>query len=194
MPQPQILFLKVETNGLPNHRLSKVTDNNIDDWPHIICIRAYVGRYNNSTQQVSVQQYNEFVMKHADIDYNMEACNIHKFTPDICEQKGIAPRRILEHFNKLLMDPDIGYIVGHNINFNYNVLISEMVRQNVPIKPLLDIPHVDIMTYNHQLNTKSLSYIYQQFYGKTFPQEKSLIAIILCFAKLQSISKPLKIL
>lgn len=185
---PSILFLKVETNGLPKNNAKDVTQDNLPDWPQVVCIRAYLGNYVSSEQKVIISHFNQYIINHPDIQYDQQACDIHNFTPEICAEKGISPRRALKRLNRLLQNEDNGYMVGHNMSFNMNVLMAEMVRHSISIEPLLDMPQIDIMTYNNTLNIRSLSNIYHYFYKQTFPHEKSIIAIILCFSKLLSIN------
>ena len=188
---PSLLFLKVETNGLPKKNATHVTQDNLQDWPQVICIRAYIGNYISSDQSVSITQFNQYIINHDDIQYDQQACDIHKFTPEMCADKGISPRRALKRLNKLLQNEENGYMIGHNMSFNMNVLLAEMLRHDISIEPLLDMPQVDIMTYS-TLNIRSLSNIYHYFYKQSFPHEKSIVAIILCFSKLHSMNRAQK--
>lgn len=183
-----ILFLKVETNGLAKNNQTITTKDNIADWPELICIRYQVGKYIKSKQHVSTIQSDEIILCHNDIQYSKEACNIHNITPEVCKVRGMDPKLALEQFNKVLSKFEIGTIVGHNSRFNTNVLLAEMIRSSVSIESLVSCQQIDIMNYNHNLPSKTLKNIYHHLYNGTFTHEQSIIAIILCFAKLHSLN------
>lgn len=184
---PFILFIKIETNGLAKTKQNIVMQDNVQDWPELICIRYKIGKYIKQKQHVSTIQSEEIIILHETIQYSDEAVNIHNITSETCTQQGIAPHIALERFNDTIHRFNITTIVGHNSRFNTNVLLAEMIRSNVSIEALVSCEQIDIMTYHHTLPCKTLKYIYQHLYNGTFPHHQSILAIILCFAKLHTL-------
>jgi DNA polymerase III epsilon subunit-like protein len=116
------LFFDVETTGLPiNHR---VHYSRIDNWPRIVQISWLV-----ASPDGAILKESDNIIK-VDFPIPKEVSEIHGITNLISEQKGVKIVPVLKTF---LYDLEaVDNIVCHNLDFDLNVLQSELVRLELP--------------------------------------------------------------
>ncbi|MEJ2595784.1 MAG: 3'-5' exonuclease [bacterium] len=68
------------------------------------------------------------------------AAKVHGITTELAEKEGISLDIVLEEFNKVLQDVTV--IVGHNIEFDLNILGAEYLRRDLSTT-LFDLHSVD---------------------------------------------------
>lgn len=182
----KLLFLKVETNGLPFTR-SKLNDNNLDDFPNVISIYYKICEINsNNKLNILLSNYN--VIKPT-FEINKNAQKIHELTNSKL-LKGNNITNVLNQLNTDINKYNIKKIIGHNINFDLNFVMAEIKRNNINLN-LFNLKPIDIMYYNHEYEYPKLEKLYELLYKKKFiksHKRKSLINIIIkCYEYLHQL-------
>jgi DNA polymerase-3 subunit epsilon len=118
----RILIFDTETNGLPNDYRAPYKDTK--NWPRLIQLSWIVFNYGDSgcTQKNHIIKPDNFTIP-------ISASNIHKISTEIAYEKGICLSNVLEEFNNDVNKAN--YIVGHNLNFDLNILLCEYYRSNI---------------------------------------------------------------
>jgi DNA polymerase-3 subunit epsilon len=117
-----ILVFDTETSGLPLDEDAPVTD--VDNWPRLVQL-AYI-LYDNDANVISRGDY---IIKPNGFYIPYEASQIHGITTSTANRLGKDVTYVLRKFEKLVDQSD--YIVGHNIDFDINVVGAEFIRHNI---------------------------------------------------------------
>lgn len=180
-----ILFLKVETNGLPKTKENEVTCDNLSKWPNLISIYYKIGKINKDTNKVDISLASYHIIKPT-FKINKKAQLIHGLTEDMLNE-GEEITTILNKMKKDINDNDVKILIGHNILFDFNITNAEIIRNKVDID-LSKLDLVDTMTYKHKYEFIKLEELFLKLYGRKFKKShkrKSLINIIIkCFEHL----------
>jgi DNA polymerase III subunit alpha len=119
-----ILVFDTETTGLPKTRTIDVNnESNLALWPHIVQFSYVI--YNTQINDITKIQDHIIKINSSTIIPD-EVIKIHNITNEICELKGKPLINILKQFFDDLNTVD--YLVGHNIEFDLNVLKAELGR------------------------------------------------------------------
>ena len=119
----KILIFDTETTGLPE---KGALINNIHHWPYIIQLSFIL----YDTQSNLVLDISDSIVKlNKNIEINHISESIHKISMDISQEKGKDIKSILENFEKAVNKCDI--IIGHNINFDKNIVLVEILRNKM---------------------------------------------------------------
>jgi DNA polymerase-3 subunit alpha len=110
----------VETNGLPLNYKADYTYT--DNWPRIVQI-SWCVRQHDEKNDIFIKDY---IVKPLDFEITEDTVHIHGITDTIAKDKGIPLMDILKKIKEDLERCD--YIVSHNLHFDQNVLLSELVR------------------------------------------------------------------
>lgn len=113
------LIFDCETNGLPKKRNS----NNINDWPRIVSLSW--GIYKECGDCILIKDY----IAYPEFQIQQSVADIHGITTRKAQLKGIKIKKILEEFTNDL--GDVKYLVAHNIDFDYKVILFELLRNNI---------------------------------------------------------------
>ena len=152
-----ILFIDIETIGLPQF--------NYGNFYHYKNVKKYNNARIVEIAWVLTSKNGEIISKNRYIikpdNYIINNSNIHGITQDEAISKGI---KICEVFTYLTKDlKKTKYIVAHNIEFDYNILCSEMFRyKQLDILQLM-IDKEKICTCNSAINITKLN---PKRYGK----------------------------
>ena len=115
------LIFDTETTGLPKNWKAPITDTS--NWPRCIQIaRQLHDKYGNLKESKS------FIIKPDGFDIPYESENIHGISTDLALAEGHDLINVLESFNAAISKSK--FIVGHNINFDLNVIGCEFYRLN----------------------------------------------------------------
>ena len=177
----KILFIKIESNGLPQTKFN-LNDTNISKFPNLNSLYYKIGKININTNKVDIIKTNYNIIK-PDFVVNKDAQKIHEIT----NKQMLKGKKIIDVLNKLKEDIniyDIKIIIGHNINFDLNITIAEIKRNNIDLN-LFNFDKVDTLYFNHEYEYPKLEYLYELLYKRKFIKShnrKSLINIIIkCF-------------
>lgn len=121
----KVLVFDTETTGLPKERNASITQTEL--WPHIIQL-SYI-LYDVNSRKVIVD-CDDIIKLGNDIEISEESINIHKITRQISQKKGISLKKAIRKFNEAMDKAHV--IVGHNIEFDKNMIMVSCIRLNEP--------------------------------------------------------------
>lgn len=125
------IFFDVETNGLPHrYDVDFVEDSGNWNSVRIVQIAWQVFALGKITCERS------FVINPRGFMIDEEVAKIHGITQGRAEQEGISIEQALDHFMKDFVGCDI--FVCHNVNFDMNVVGSELLRAGKDHKKVRD--------------------------------------------------------
>ena len=133
----KIIILDTETTGLPKCRQSLVTDT--EEWPHIVQFSYII--YDLSTNNLEVVS-DDIIKLAADIDIPEESINIHHITKEISNERGVSIKEVIDQFIKNITGCQL--LVAHNLEFDMNILIVELIRMNRSAELLEDDLAIDL--------------------------------------------------
>jgi len=130
------IVIDTETTGLPEKN-SNPKNYNLYNNSRLIEIGWYI-----LNENYNLIEKNSFIIKLDYITENKECYKIHKIkTEDLKNGHDII--KILKKFNENLQKCKL--LIGHNINFDKNIILSEMYRFNINVNFLLNIKLYDTM-------------------------------------------------
>lgn len=115
------LFFDTETNGLPKDFKAQMHD--LDNWPRLIQIAWML--YENDV----LLHEKEYIIRPEGFQIPESAIAIHGITQEQALQEGVHIEDVFANFMQDVALAD--YIVGHNFEFDLNVIGSEMLRNMV---------------------------------------------------------------
>ncbi len=127
------LIFDTETTGLPKRYDAPLTD--FDNWPRLVQLAWQVHDEHGNLLDVK-----NFIVRPDGFVIPRGAAKVHGITTEFAEKEGISLDIVLEEFNKVLNDVTV--IVGHNIEFDLNILGAEYLRREMNTT-LLDLHAVD---------------------------------------------------
>jgi DNA polymerase-3 subunit epsilon len=160
----------VETTGLPIRINRRLNYNNLESFNNcrLVSISWIITDNINN-----IIEKGTYYVKPDNFEVSQESINIHGLTNDFLEQNGESIHNIIDLIKNIFTEKyEIIKIVSHNIDFDINVLKSELVRYNY--SDLL-IKINDIETYCTMLKSQSvmrvnkwpkLSEAYRYFYDE----------------------------
>jgi DNA polymerase-3 subunit alpha len=116
------LIFDTETTGLPLDY--KASYKNVDNWPRMVQISWQIHDVRGKLIEVK-----NFIVKPENYEIPYSVVKVHGITTERALKQGVALDFILGEFNKAL-EQSI-YIVGHNIEFDINILGAEFVRKEI---------------------------------------------------------------
>ena len=111
------LIFDTETTGLPKRWDAPVTDH--DNWPR--CIQIAWQLHDVSGNCI---EHNDFIIRPDDFDIPFESEQIHGVSTALAQELGKPIDIVLENFINVLKQSN--YVVGHNLNFDVNVIAAEL--------------------------------------------------------------------
>ncbi len=113
------LFFDTETTGLPKNYQAPLDD--FSNWPRVVQIAWSLYDFNGNHWES-----HNYIIKPDGFVISEEVAKIHRITQARAEQEGIELKKALEHF---LTDVSRStYLVAHNIEFDENIVGSELLR------------------------------------------------------------------
>jgi DNA polymerase-3 subunit alpha len=122
-----------ETTGLPQNYNAPVSDS--ENWPRLVQVAWQVHDAKGDLVEVK-----NFIVKPDGFDIPFAVAKIHGITTERANQEGVELSFVLEEFNKSVKQAQ--FIIGHNIEFDNNIMGAEFYRLSVET-PLLDLPVLD---------------------------------------------------
>ena len=122
MENKKYLLFDVETTGLPKKRYASLND--YSNWPNIVQLAW--GVYNIDGECLKIRNY---IIKPDNFVIPIESTRIHNISQEIAEQKGVDLINVLKEF---IEDTEsVEYLIAHNLEFDYKVLLCELNRNNM---------------------------------------------------------------
>jgi DNA polymerase-3 subunit epsilon len=117
----RILVFDTETTGLPQTKI--INPDTLNQWPTIVQFSYIIF----DTSLNNIIESKDYIIRVAEnILIPQESVKIHGITNEISINKGISILKVLNEFFYYLRD--IEYIVGHNIQFDINMVKVELLR------------------------------------------------------------------
>lgn len=185
----KLLFFDTETTGLPLN--PKASFQDIDNWPRIVQIAWIVCDENRNI----TSKYNSLIKPNG-FTIPSDAVAIHSITTDLAQSQGVIIEQILTAFLNEVKCVD--GICAYNIDFDKNVILSEMVRLNLDTNLIEHKPQADIMILGtdyckiphsyHGYRYPKLMELFGKLFSKSFENAhdayEDTLATFQCFWKL----------
>ena len=121
-----LFFFDVETTGLPSGR--NIPYRQYNSWPRIVSICWLI----TDQEGKILKDYYELI-RPAGFTIPWEAEKIHGISTAKAESEGISLDTMLVDLSKALNSFNLSHLIAHNIDFDRNVLFSELVRIKSPL-------------------------------------------------------------
>ena len=121
-----ILVIDTETTGLPPRNENP---KNFKEWLNCRIVQFAYRLYNvNDDKEHSLTQSECMIIKPDGFKIPVFSSKIHSITTDIANKEGITIHQMFKKIKKLLDTIIVDVLVAHNMEFDNNVLLSEMYR------------------------------------------------------------------
>lgn len=127
------LIFDTETTGLPKNYDAPLSDS--DNWPRLVQLAWQI-----HDEKGELQDAKNFIVKPDNFVIPRGAEKIHGITTGYAYEVGEPLEIVLREFNNALQN--VSVIVGHNIEFDINILGAEYLRKNLETS-LFDVNAVD---------------------------------------------------
>ena len=132
------VILDTETTGLPKRWDAPISD--LNNWPRVVQLAWQL--HDSDGSLLSNQSY---IIKPDDFDIPFESEKVHGISTLLAIEIGEKIQTVLDNFIKDLSSAK--FIVGHNLNFDINVVSSELYRLGIE-NELLNKNILDTCTEN----------------------------------------------
>ncbi len=127
------LIFDTETTGLPRNWSAPITDT--DNWPRCVQIAWQL-----HDDMGNVIEHQDYLIKPDGFNIPFDSERVHGISTELATEQGVSLVEVLEKFNIALAKAK--YVVGHNVEFDLNVMGCEFHRYSVTTelnnKPILD--------------------------------------------------------
>lgn len=140
----KVLVFDTETTGLPTNKYEAQKGRWYNYWGHIV----QLGWVLYDTEKNTILQMEDEIISLPDyIELPEDSVKIHGITRDIINLKGVPIDEVLSQFRIALDRCDM--IVGHNIEFDINMVRAEMIRSGaIDYFLMLNVPIICTMKKN----------------------------------------------
>jgi DNA polymerase III subunit alpha len=128
------LIFDTETTGLPHNKTAPITD--LDNWPRLVQIAWQL--HNKNGNLLSQQN---FLVKPDGFDIPFKAEQVHGISTKRALEEGYELLPVLTELNKDLAKAQL--LVGHNIEFDINIIGAELIRQSLDTAYFLSLQKLD---------------------------------------------------
>jgi len=128
------LIFDTETTGIPHNKTAPITD--LDNWPRLVQLawQLHDGRGKLLSQH-------SYIIKPEGFDIPFKAEQVHGISTQRAMQEGHDLKKILGLLEKDLANTQV--LVGHNIEFDINIIGAELIRSSLPTENFLALQKVD---------------------------------------------------
>ena len=128
------LIFDTETTGLPHNKTAPITD--LENWPRLVQIawQLHDGKGNLLSQQ-------NYLVKPDGFDIPFKAEQVHGISTKRALEEGQDLNQVLELLLKDLSRTSL--VVGHNIEFDINIIGAEFIRRKFDPELLLKLSKLD---------------------------------------------------
>ena len=117
------LIFDTETTGLPRSFKAPISD--VDNWPRVVQLAWQL-----HDDDGSLVEHKDFLIKPDGFDIPYGSEQIHGISTELASKEGIELSEGLALFEEALSKAS--FLVGHNVNFDVNVLGCEFFREERP--------------------------------------------------------------
>jgi DNA polymerase III epsilon subunit-like protein len=135
------LIFDTETTGLPPNDIKSVSQLTFSRWPRIVSLSFIV--YDTITREKQI--YDKIACLPEDAEMSEETVSIHGISKEISRKHGVPTIDILNEFLEQYYSVDC--VSGHNVNFDVNMVMSELYR----LKATTTCDETQINTHIQQL-------------------------------------------
>lgn len=128
------LIFDTETTGLPRNKTAPLTD--LENWPRLVQIAWQL----HDSRGKLLSQHN-YIIKPEGFDIPYKAEQVHGISTKRALAEGHALRTVLDTLNKDLNNAS--QLVGHNIEFDINIIGAEFIRQEFSTDQFLALAKLD---------------------------------------------------
>lgn len=128
------LIFDTETTGLPRNKTAPITD--LDNWPRLVQLAWQL--HDNRGKLIS---HHNFIIKPESFDIPYKAEQIHGISTKRALAEGHDMQTVLDTFARDL--EKTSQLIGHNIEFDVNIIGAEFIRKAIATDKLLAITKVD---------------------------------------------------
>ena len=128
------LIFDTETTGLPHNKTAPITD--LDNWPRLVQIAWQLHDKNGNL----LSQQN-FIVKPDGFDIPFKAEQVHGISTKRALEEGYELLHVLTELIKDLAKSQL--LVGHNIEFDINIIGAELIRQSLDTAYFLSLQKLD---------------------------------------------------
>ncbi|MFZ1806734.1 MAG: DNA polymerase III subunit alpha [Cyclobacteriaceae bacterium] len=128
------LIFDTETTGIPHNKTAPITD--LDNWPRLVQLAWQL--HDNKGKLLSQHSY---IIQPDGFDIPFNAEQIHGISTKRAQEEGIKLSEVMETFIKDLDNTKL--LVGHNIEFDINIIGAEYIRQSLQPDFFLGIERLD---------------------------------------------------
>ena len=136
MLQDSILFFDTETTGTPRNYKAPVTDSY--NWPRLVQLAWIM-----ADKDGNILKRKSVIIKPDGFSIPADATAVHGITTERAQKEGLPLREVLEEFATDLSLAE--QIVGHNIEFDKNIVGAELYRLGMDYAQLMDKPNICTM-------------------------------------------------
>ncbi len=139
------LIFDTETTGLPHNKTAPITD--LENWPRLVQIAWQL--HGEKGNLLSQQNY---LVKPDGFDIPFKAEQVHGISTKRALEEGQDLNKVLELLLNDLSRTSL--VVGHNIEFDINIIGAEFIRQKFEPELLLKLSKLDTgLSVNRVLST-----------------------------------------
>lgn len=164
------LIFDTETTGIPHNKTAPITD--LENWPRLV---QFAWQLHDNKGKLLSQK--NFIVKPDGFDIPFKAEQIHGISTRRAQEEGHDLKQVLQLFSKDLEKTRL--LVGHNIEFDINIIGAEFIRQKMPYETFLGLEKIDTGIVSTEfcqltggiggkLKMPRLSELHEKLFGKNF--------------------------
>ena len=128
------LIFDTETTGIPHNKTAPLSD--LENWPRLVQLAWQL--HDRNGKLLSQESH---IIKPVGFDIPFKAEQVHGISTKRAQQEGVALEEVFKLFIKDLDQTKL--LVGHNIEFDINIIGAEYIRQNLQPDFFLGLERLD---------------------------------------------------
>ena len=164
------LIFDTETTGVPHNKTAPITD--LDNWPRLVQIAWQL--HDEKGKLLSLHNY---LIKPEGFDIPFKAEKVHGISTKRALEEGHNLKKVLDLFLQDMNKAPV--LVGHNIEFDINIIGAEFIRKQLETKTFLELQKIDtgIVSIDYcqlpggmggKLKMPRLTELHEKLFGKGF--------------------------
>ncbi|HEV8511703.1 MAG TPA: PHP domain-containing protein, partial [Cyclobacteriaceae bacterium] len=128
------LIFDTETTGIPHNKTAPITD--LDNWPRLVQLAWQL-----HDAKGKLLSQNSFIIRPDGFDIPFKSEQVHGISTKRAQEEGHDLKKVLAIFEQDLSKTKL--LVGHNIEFDINIIGAELIRSSLPTEPFLALQKLD---------------------------------------------------